>query len=85
MFEKKENDLDIAEEESEMDSIIIVNIQPVNSESPHLPAMPHNLLLEDPPVEIQSEPQLDCLADLLCDERYITSPVVVRGPTHKPF
>lgn len=74
----EESDLDMPEDGSEMGSVIMVNMQPLNSENFQLPATPHNLLPEDPPATIQPEPQLNYLADPLHGEPSITSPVLVR-------
>lgn len=62
--QEEENDLDMSEDER--GSMIMVDVQPLNSENPQV--TPHDGIHEDPPATISPEPQLNCLADPLHDE-----------------
>lgn len=76
--QEEEHDIDMSEGETEMASVIMVNMLPPKSENSQLPATSHNLLSEDPPATMQPEPQPDCLVDPVHDEPPTTSPVLVR-------
>ena len=77
LSQEEETDLDMPEDESEMGSVIMVNMQPLTPGNFQLPAVSHTLLPDDPPATIQPDPQLCCLADTL-HESSTTFPVPVR-------
>lgn len=54
-----ENDLDVSEDESEIEGVVVVNIRPLNSEASQQPTTYQTPPPEDPPVIVQPEPQLN--------------------------
>lgn len=89
--QQKKPHLDVSEDETEMDSVIMVNMLHSNSENSHWPAISHDMLPDDPPATIQPEPQPAYFEDPVQEPPHClhcsckTVPEDYCRPTHQPL